>query len=723
MSTLRTTFSESWHKAAHLSPRLRTTVHLYRQHYRGQMWYVAQDSANNQHFRLSDSGYQFIALLDGRRRVAEAWDLCNERLGDRAPTQNEVIQLLGQLYVANLLHCELPGDSEMLFRRYGKRVRREIRGRLSSILFAKIPLLDPNHFLERWVWLFGRAFTGLGGAAIVTLLILGLMNLAGRADALYDHAAGVLSQDNLPWLYLCFVVTKILHEFAHGFACKRFGKLNGSGGDVHEMGVMLLVFTPVPYVDASSAWTFRSKWQRIVVGAAGMLVEFALAGAAAVVWANTSEGTLTHSLAYNVIFISGVSTLLFNANPLLRYDGYYILCDLLEIPNLSLRGRQYLYYLVRRYLWGVKTAIPPATARERYWLFVHAIASAVYRAVVCVFIILFIADKLFFVGALLAAGALITWVFVPALSLIRFLAAGDELARVRRRAVWTTGVSVFGVLAALCLIPAPDHLRAEGIVEPRRMALIHARADGFLHRAAPSGALAKNAVTPLVEAKNPELVTEHAALSAQRQSTMIRKHWALREANVSALQVFEEQSSALADQITRTEQQLSALTVLPPFDGTWISPEMEHGMGRYVRRGDPLGLVADLHDFRIRATADQYTVALLLTEAKPEVEIRARARPELQCKGVITEILPAGQENLPAPSLGILAGGTVEVSAQDPTGRKAAEPFFEVRIDPQDQRSLYIGQRVVVRFDLPNKPLALRWWRSIEQLIQKRFRD
>ncbi|NOT02313.1 MAG: hypothetical protein HOP29_17030 [Phycisphaerales bacterium] len=722
MPTLRTTFSESWHKVAALTPRLRTTVHIYRQQYRGETWHVARDTANNQHFRLNDPGYRFVALLDGRRSVADAWNLCNEALGDKAPTQNEVIQLLGQLNAANLLHGELPIDAGMLFRRYRTRVRREIQGRLSSILFARIPLLDPNHFLGRWVWLFGRLFTPLGAMAVAVVLIVALATLASHQSALYSGTSAVLSQDNLPWLYLCFVLTKVLHEFGHGFACKRFGRRNGSGGDVHEMGVMLLVFTPVPYVDASSAWTFRSKWQRIAVGAAGMCVEFLLAGTAAIVWANTSDGTLTHALSYNVLFISGVSTFLFNANPLLRYDGYYILSDLLEIPNLALRSRQYLYYLVKRHAWGVKGAINPGGGGERYWLFSYAVASTVYRVFIGVFIILFIADKLFFVGALLAVGAIVTWVLVPLVTLVRYLATSGELSRVRRRAINSTAIA-FGVsLIFICLVPAPDHLRADGIVEPRRMAFVYAGADGFIRSAAASGASVRQTETLLVETENRQLAAALDALAADKRRTEVRRKWALRDSEVAALQVFNEQNAALDDQIRRREDDLTSLRVFPPFDGTWISPEIRDLIGVYVRQGDPLGMVADVTDYRIRATADQYAAALLMTDASGRVEIRGRSRPDIQWRGTVAEIYPAGQHQLPSQSLSVLAGGNVEVSADDPTGRKSADPFFEIRIDVDGTQSLFTGQRVVVRFDLPAKPLALQWWRSIEQLIQKRFR-
>jgi putative peptide zinc metalloprotease protein len=722
MASPRSTFSDSWHKVADLSPRLRTTVHVYRQQFRGRTWHVARDSTNNQSFRLNEPGYYFIALLDGRRRVADAWMLCNDRLGDDAPTQNEVVELLGQLYSANLLYCELPGDSEVLFRRYRKRIRREIQGKLSSVLFTKIPLFNPNHFLNRWVWWFGCVFTWIGGLSSCAILILGLSSLAGHWESLQNSASGILSESNLPWLYICFVMTKVFHEFGHAFACKRFGRLNGTGGDVYEMGIMLLVFTPVPYVDASSAWAFRSKWERIVVSAAGMLTEFVTAGVAALIWANTSEGTLTHALAYNVIFISGVSTLLFNANPLLRYDGYYILSDLLEVPNLAAQSRKYLYFLVKRYLWGVKSIVHPSVAGEHAWLLVYAIASTIYRTLVGIAIILFIADKFFFFGVLLAIGAVVTMGLVPLFNLVRYLASSGELTRVRRRAVGTTTVLLGSTVCALLLVPVPYHLRAEGVVEPTRIAHVHAQADGFVRDVAASGTIATPSKTALVVAENAQLEMELRNLIAEVNGNAIRKRLALRESDVAAVQVYEERRVALDDQMARKREELASLTVFPPLTGTWISPDIENQVGAFIRRGEPIGVVADLTHFFIRAAADQFTAAILVADAHRGVEIRARSRPDIACRGTILDINPAGHDQLPAQSLSIFAGGSVETKGDDPTGRSSVEPFFEVRVDPERQQFFRAGQRVVIRFSLPAKPLGLQWWRSIEQLIQRRFR-
>jgi len=425
MAIERPTFHEAWYRVANLRPRLLSSVHVYRQHFRGQMWYVLENSSNNKFSRISDNAYQFIGMLDGKRTVGKVWEICNEQLGDMAPTQGEVIQLLGQLYSSNLLYAELAPDTASLFNRYQMRIKRQVQGFLTNLLFVRIPLLDPDRFLERWVGIIGRIFSSIGLLLWLIVVIAGLCFVAGNFKELIYQSSDVLAPGNLILLYLSMVLIKIFHEFGHAFACKKFGKANGSGGQVHVMGVMFLVFVPLPYVDASSAWAFRKKWHRAIVGMSGVMVELFVASIAAVIWANTSTGTL-HIIAYNMIFIASVSTLVFNGNPLLRFDAYYVLSDLVEIPNLGQRSRSYLYYLIRKYCWKVKAVHNPAhTSGEKGWFIFYGIASTVYRIFICIRILLFLNDRLpeelFILVPFFAFSAIIAWVLVPLGKFVRYL--------------------------------------------------------------------------------------------------------------------------------------------------------------------------------------------------------------------------------------------------------------------------------------------------------------
>ncbi|HMB95052.1 MAG TPA: site-2 protease family protein, partial [Tepidisphaeraceae bacterium] len=331
MLQLRPTFSESWYRVVNLKPRMRGTAQISRQYYRGERWYVVRDAASNQFHRLSDAAYRFVGLLDGSRTVGEAWDLVGGQLADDAPTQPEVIQILSQLYAANLVETDIPPDATVLLRRHKKQMQRKFQGRLMNVLFPRIPIWDCDRFVCRWLPLVKQFFSKIGAIFWLATIVFTIVMLVPEWSRIKVAAADSIAPSNWFYLWAVFVAIKFIHECGHAFACRRFG------GEVHEMGIMFLVFVPTPYVDASTAWAFSNKWSRMFVGAAGMIVELFVASLCALFWIFATPNTLPSQLAYNAMFIASVSTVIFNANPLLRYDGYYMLSDYLEIPNLQMR--------------------------------------------------------------------------------------------------------------------------------------------------------------------------------------------------------------------------------------------------------------------------------------------------------------------------------------------------------------------------------------------------
>ena len=770
MAIDRPTFSESWYRVAALKPALRSVVQTYRQHYRARMWHVLRDPTNNQFFRLDDAGYQFVGMLDGKRTVAQVWDACCEQLGDRAPTQGEAIQLLGQLFTSNLLSAELPPDAAGMFDRYRKRIRREISSYLMNLLFMRIPLFDPEPILDKWAgvvdWVFGK----IGFVLWAILLAVGFSHLTGRWDELLSSADPqlMLQSENIALLYLCFAGIKAIHEFGHGFACKVFGRRNGSGGEVHTMGIMFLVLMPVPYVDASSAWAFRSKWQRIMVGAAGMYVELAVAAVAAIVWANTQAGTLIHDVCYNLIFVAGVSTVLFNANPLLRYDGYYMLSDMLEMPNLAQRGKEYIYYLVRKYIYRVRKPRNPAhTSGERFWLFTYATTSSIYRVFVSIGIMLYLMDVLqgvfFFFALAMAVSAIVGLVIMPFFKWMKYLFTSEELARTRPIALGTTGGFFALIITLIGLINFPDRSRGEAVVEPAKFQFIHANTDGIVISVQETGARVTTAGPILLTLENREMLTRLRMARAEIQEVEAQTRQARADNELGMSLSLAEKQFALEQQIRRLEHEVAMLDIRSPIEGEWVSPEISRTVGTFMKRGDKIGMVASTEDFIIRAIVDQTLGGRILPEVvdtalregrEAKVEIRIKGRPGDWFEGVIAsrkDVLPAGQDDLPSAALGYMAGGSFAVKMDDQQGTKTSEPVFEVRIKPRHNErnaemikewealaakakslgqpepakptliELKSGQRLVVRFDMPAKPLAVQWWLSIKQLLQQRF--
>ena len=324
-------YSPSWYRVAELQPRLRSHVRIHRHHYRGDLWYVLEDRVSRKVHRFNPVAHYLIGLMDGRRTVQEIWDNAITKFGDDAPTQEEMIRLLGQLHSSEVLQTEVTPDLAELMRRAKRSTRKTWLQNLMSPLSIRIPLFDPDSALERWLpWyrpLFGWFGACLWCAVVGTALFAGASHWRELTEDITSHA---LAPQNLVIMWLTFPVLKLLHEFGHACATKAWG------GEVHEMGVMLLVLMPIPYVDASAASAFRQTSHRATVGAAGMIVELFVAAIALLLWLEIEPG-IVRAVLYNVMLIAGISTVVFNANPLLRYDGYYILADLIQIPNLRAR--------------------------------------------------------------------------------------------------------------------------------------------------------------------------------------------------------------------------------------------------------------------------------------------------------------------------------------------------------------------------------------------------
>ena len=302
------------------------------------------------------------------------WRHVHARLGEAAPTQAEVMRLLAQLSEAELVTVDALPELELLLRH---RRRKELRRKLAvaNPLSFKVPLFDPSAVLNILLPLVRPVFTAWGLLAWLALIAAGLASAASHAPALAQalKAQGAGSGFLLT-VWLAYPFVKLLHEFGHAFAVRAWG------GEVREMGINLMLLTPVPYVDASSATQFAQRHRRMLVGAAGIMVELAIAALALFTWLATSAPGL-QQLALAVMTLCTLSTLLFNGNPLARFDGYYVLSDALETPNLGARADAVLRRWLLRAL-GLRRDSDSESPGAQAWLGSYALLSVGYRWVV-----------------------------------------------------------------------------------------------------------------------------------------------------------------------------------------------------------------------------------------------------------------------------------------------------------------------------------------------------
>lgn len=727
MAVDRPSYHESWYRVAGVKPRLRSIVQTHRQVVRGQVWYVLRDPVGHKFFRVTEPAYRLVGLLDGRRTLEEAWAHTQQQLGERAPTQGEAIQIIGQLYSSNLLRADWPGDAETMMRRYRKRRGREVRQTLQQLLFARIPLLDPDRFLGYWRPLVGWAFGPVGLALWFAMLAFAFVQIGGQWRGLFDQATAVLRPDNLILLFVATVLSKLVHEMGHGFACKRFGQRQADGAEVHTLGVMLVALIPMPYIDATSSWAFPNKWHRAMVAAAGMYTELALAAAAAVVWANVAEGTMLSAFCVNLVFIASVSTLLFNANPLIKFDGYYILSDLTETPNLQMRSMQLLQFGWKSLVMGVRRLIPPNVTGpvEGTGLTVYGITSLIYKVILIAGIILFVAEQYLLLGVLMAIFGVVGFAVVPVFKLLKYLASSPELARHRSRA-WITTLGVLALIAgSVGWINAPEGVRAQAVVEPERIAVIRAEVAATVQQ----GLRDPGAVQSgdwLAGLANPRLTWESHRLDAALVEAQAQRRLAETEDPAMAMALDRRIASLLREQQQNREDR-AALRIAAPLPGRWVPGDAIRRDGQPLRVGDELGVVYDPESTVIRVVADQWNGPRLTDRVRvgDRVEFRVPGQATVVRTGTVLRLIPAGRRELPSAALGFLGGGDLAVDQQDQAGTTAQAPTFQIMVQPdpvpEGASPLLPGQRLTARFAMPSRPLMQQWVLQLRQLLQRRF--
>jgi putative peptide zinc metalloprotease protein len=707
-------FSSSWYRIAGLKPRLRNHVQISRHHYRGQLWYVLQDRSNSQNHRFTPEVYFVLSLMDGARNFQTIWNLTLEQLGDDAPTQDEMVKLLGQLHSSDLLLCDVPPDTLELFHRFEKKQKVKWKQKFSSPLSIRISLWDPDDFLERWLFLVLPFAGWLGKIIWMTVITIAVVLTASNWPDLSKGVADrIMAPSNLLLLFFIYPVVKFFHEMGHAFSAKVWG------GEVHEVGIMLLVFMPIPYVDASSAWSFRDRKKRVVVGAAGMGVELFLAALALFVWLSVEQG-MVRAIAYNVMLIGGVSTLFFNGNPLLRFDGYYIFSDLIEIPNLSSRANSYIGYLFQRYLFSVQLNSPASGTGEKAWFICYGLASFIYRMLISFTIILFVAGKFFFMGIIFACWAVYSMIVLPVYKQLKFIFTSPVIQRQRLRAITTSFSLMTILLSLLFLFPVSLSSYAEGVVWLPEQAKVRAETEGFVLKvhAQPFSTVQPGDV--LLELEDPLLMSRQQILQYRIDELNAQLKAAWIENQVQA-QIVKEQIEITKMELAQVNELINKLVLRSPSTGQFVVPRAKDLIGSFFNKGDLAAYIVSFPMTTIRTVVTQDDIGLV-RELTQSVQVRLIDNIKMFYDAQIIRVVPAASDMLPSPALGYMGGGLIPVDPSSSEGDKAYEPVFQIELAfPAEANARHLGERVYVRFDFGSEPLAWQWFRLARQLFLRQF--
>jgi putative peptide zinc metalloprotease protein len=717
-------FSTQWYRVARVCPRLRAQVRVQRQHWRGQRWYVLSDTASGRQHRINEAAYQFIGRCDGRRSVQEVWNaLLDEQTAAgpdtacpsafTAPSQDEVLALLGQLGELDLLQSDQTPNSQLLAQRSGERQRQRRRSMLNPFSF-RLPLGDPQAWVAKLDPVSHLIFRPAVGGLWLLLMLAALWWAASewpvlRAQIGQQH----LGANSLLWGVLIYPLMKALHELGHAMALRRWG------GEVHEAGMGLLFLVPAPYVDASAAAAFPRRAQRAMVGAAGIVVELSLAALAFCVWLATQPG-LVHSAALGVMVIGAGSTLLFNGNPLLRFDAYFVMCDALDLPNLAARSSAWWSHHLGRWLLGAPAGEQPSHApSERKWLWAYAPLSLAYRIVLSLGLVLWLGGQWLLLGAAACAYVIVTVLLTPVLRWARQALQqsqpGAPLARLRLRLALCTGAAAL----ALFVLPLPLSTVAPAVVWLPEKSQVRPEVDGFVAALLVADGAQVKAGDLLIQLHNPELQSQHEQLSSRLEGLRVEQFQQLLR-DPSAAQNLVLDIDRLQAQVQRLQERINDLQVRAHADGRLSLLQASDLPGSYVRQGSTVGYVLAADALRVRAAVAEAD-AHLVRHRWQAASVRLADEPDLVLSATRLNDMPSATHLLPSAALADVGGGSLASDPTDKEGRHSLAPVFLLDLSLPGHSLQRVGGRAWVRIEHGSEPLALQAYRRASQLFLQHF--
>lgn len=704
--------SPHWYRVGGSRLRLRAGVRVARHKVRGETWIVLTDPVSGQHHRFDGQAWALLAGCDGVRTLDEVW--AARAQADLAPTQEQALHIVSQAFAANLLLGDVPPEADAVMRTHRRERARRRKAGINPLAF-RVPLWDPDAFLGRHVgacaWLFGRGSL----IVFVAALLAGLALLAVHGAEFARHAAQLATSPRM-WLlaWTLYPLLKALHELAHAFAVKHHG------GEVHAIGVTLLLLTPVPYVDASAAAAFADKRKRAVVAAAGIGVELAVAAAALWLWVFVEPGW-ARDIAAALVLIGGISTLLVNGNPLLRFDGYHVATDLLELPNLASRSAMWWRLALRRLLGarrGPSTTMPHVAPGELGWLVAHAPLSLVMQALLLAMAVAMLAQWNGHVAAVLALVALWTLLLGPLVRGLAWVLRAPELHGARARALALSLAATAAVGGLLVAAPLPHRSHAPGLVWLPDDAFVRARSDGFVEALPARDGAAVEAGAVIALLSNDGLGARLQGVAAELERERIEL--ALRF-GTDALA-----SAQAADRITRLQaerdelqQRLEGLTVRAPRAGRLVLDPQGLRLGQFLAQGELLARVLPAGEPLVRAFVANDDIARITAPGTQARVTLAQGGPDWPAR-----LEPPGSgasRALPSAALGESAGGSIALDASDASGRTAAEPRLQLELHLSAQAPAPIGARVLVTFEHGDAAALALAVQALRRLFLRQF--
>ncbi len=706
--------------AEHLRLKLRPDLVVQPQFYEGMTHYVVKDPIGLKYFRFKVEEYFLLQQFDGKNSLQEIKKLFERKYRPQTITVEDLLRFASQLHEASLVQLDTPEQAKALITRRRKNSWKRTWQFLANILYIKLPIIDPERLLD-WMypffrWIFTRTFV------ILSFMLMGVALLSVAANwstfsAQLPSFESFFNWNNIFLFWTSLAVVKIIHEFGHGLTAKHFG------GEVHEMGMLFLVMTPALYCDVTDSWLLPNKWKRIWISGAGIFVECFLAAVCTFIWWRTEPGVFK-SLMLATMFICSVNTILFNANPLLRYDGYYVLSDLIEIPNLRIKSTQFFNYLIQDKVLGLEVPHQYLPRSRRFLFVTYAVASYLYRWVVSFGILLFLyrflkPHKLGSISALLAIGSLIPLIVMPAYQMLKFVGQPGRMRKVKKARAAGYLVAFLALITGVLLIPTPLQIAGSLVLTSDERAPVYVQIPGrvekyYVH----DGDYVKEGQM-LADLSNREKLRERDRIQTEISANRAKYDVLFssrKPGDRDNAKIFATLADELEPALSKLTEQIGSLKLRAPRAGIVQGIPHHETEGRWINpvEGKPVCEIIDSSHLRAVMVLDQADIDLVNKANSPRAWIKIYGTGKRMFVSQVTEVASRNIEELP-PELSNVIGGEIPAKPDPKTGvMKPLSAVYEVAI-PVDNSDLRLqpGLRGRGRIDAGYATFGWWLWRSM----------
>ena len=745
-----TTMADSLVNSAMRPLRLRRRPDLEsrRHRYDGRAYWVVKEPVGLNYFRFHEEEFAILNMLNGQTSLQQIRESFQAEFAPQRISLQDLQQFVGMLHRSGLVISHAGGQGRQLRRRGDQKRKKELLGKFVNIFAIRFRGIDPERILNRLLPWFGWLFTtwcillvSVIGLMAITLVLVNYQEFKGKLPTFQQFFAA----NNWIWLGCTMAAVKILHEFGHGLSCKKFG------GECHEMGFMMLVFTPCLYCNVSDSWMLPNKWQRVFIGAAGMYVELILASFATFLWWFSEDG-MFRFLCLSVMFICSVSTVVFNGNPLLRFDGYYITMDLLEIPNLRQKSSEILKRWFQKNCLGLELQDNPFLPTRNSALFgIYTIASFIYRWIVAFGIIMFLNQVLKPYGlqslgrAFAVAG--VAGMIVPGVSAIyKFLKTPGRAAKIKRGNLLSSlGIAV-AVLAFICFFPLPFHVYCPTEVQPHEAVEVRTLVAGKLLDWNTKPGQKISTQQPICKLENGDLaikiqearsdvrstdsLIEQASYYSNSDPRLVRELVALRSELKKKQDVLRTLVEKQDNLIVRSpiegvvfqppdKEESKAAKAQEQLPGWYGNPFDPSNSSAFFTEGELVCLIAPTSKMESVIVVDQHERELL--QVGDEVEIMFDAAALESVKGKIISFSEAEMKESSA-NLSITSGGTLDTKTDELGRTRPISTSYQARVEFDNLTvPLRPGYRGNAKVHLAWKSLGSRFYRYVLKTFNFEF--